>query len=134
MKTSIDRDGRTVLHYAALENNSAEVQRLLEAGFAAGDADKSGWTPLHFAAQGHSAGAVTLLIAHGAPVDAQDSHGNTPLSKAVFNSNGRGELIQLLREAGADPHRKNNYGVSPLSLARTIANYDVRQFFNDIPE
>ena len=50
MKTLIDRDGRTALHYAALENNSAEVQRLLEAGLATGATDKSGWTPLHFAA------------------------------------------------------------------------------------
>ncbi len=28
----------------------------------------------------------------------------------------------------------NKHGVSPLKLARTIANYDLRQFFNDIPE
>ncbi len=134
MKTLTDREGRTELHYAALENNAAEVHRLLEAGFAAGAADKAGRTPLHFAAQEYSAGAATLLIEHGAPVDAQDSHGNTPLSNAVFYSNGRGELIQLLREAGADPQRKNNHGVSPVGLARTIANHDLRQFFNDIPE
>ncbi len=134
MTTSIDRDGRTALHYAALENNIAEVQHLLEAGFAAGAADKSGLTPLHFAAQEYSVGAAALLITHGAPVEAQDTHGNTPLCKAVFYSNGRGELIQLLREAGADPNRQNKHGVSPLSLARTIANYDVRQFFNDLPE
>jgi hypothetical protein len=27
----------------------------------------------------------------------------------------------------------NHHGVSPLSLARTIANYDVAQFFADLP-
>jgi len=122
------------LHYAALENDGPEVKRLIEAGLAVGAPDKTGWTPLHFAAQEYSAAAAILLLEHGALVDAQDSYGNTPLSKAVFNSKGRGELIRLLRKAGADPRRENNYGVSPLSLARMIANYDVRQFFNDLPE
>src|SRR4051794_13592182 len=117
MKTTTDREGRTEWHYAALENNAAEVHRLLEAGFAAGAADKAGRTPLHFAAQEYSAGAASLLIEHGAAVDAQDANGNTPLSNAVFYSNGRGELIQVLREAGADPRCKNKHGVSPLSLA-----------------
>ncbi|MDR3404414.1 MAG: ankyrin repeat domain-containing protein [Chthoniobacter sp.] len=134
MKTSVDREGRTALHYAALENNGAEVKRLIEAGFAVDAPDKAGWTPLHFAAQEYSAAAAILLLEHGAPVDAQDSNGNTPLSRAVFNSKGRGELIRLLRKAGADPRRKNHYGVSPLSLVRTIGNYDVRQFFSDLPE
>ena len=134
MTTSIDREGRTALHYAALSNDLPEVRRLLEAGFVAGAADKSGRTPLHFAAQEYSVDAAVQLIQHGAPVDPQDSHGNTPLSNAVFYSQGRGELIRLLREAGADPHLKNRHGVSPISLARTVANYDLRQFFNDIPE
>ena len=134
MDTLIDRDGRTALHYAALENNIAEVQRLIEAGLAVDAADKLGWTALHFASQEYSLGAATVLIEHGAPVESQDSHGNTPLAKAVFNSKGRGELIALLRKSGAEPHHKNMHGVSPLSLARSIASHDVRQFFNDIPE
>ena len=29
--------------------------------------------------------------------------------------------------------RKNRHGVSPVSLARNIANYDVAQFFTDVP-
>jgi ankyrin repeat protein len=75
---------------------------------------------------------MTLLDA-GAPVNARDANGNTPLSDAVFRSRGRGDVIKLLRDRGADPTLKNNHGVSPLSLAHTIANYDVRQFFADLP-
>jgi ankyrin repeat protein len=41
-------------------------------------------------------------------------------------------MIHLLRQHGADPLRTNHYGVSPLSLARTIGNYDVSQFFADL--
>lgn len=40
-------------------------------------------------------------------------------------------LYRTTFENGANPDIKNNYGVSPKSLARTIANYDVRRFFNN---
>lgn len=48
----------------------------------------------------------------------------------MFPSRGRGEIIKLLLEYGADKDRVNNHGVSPYALAQTIANYDVRQFFS----
>ncbi|MDH5740819.1 MAG: ankyrin repeat domain-containing protein [Nitrospira sp.] len=96
--------------------------------------DDNGWTPLHFAAQSNAADTTELLLNAGASVDARDAHGNTPLSTAVFNSRSYGEVIKFLRTHGADPHAKNNHGVSPLSLARTIANFDVRQFFQDLPD
>jgi ankyrin repeat protein len=68
----------------------------------------------------------------GARVDPVNRHGNTPLWDAVFNSKGRGELIELLRAAGADPRYANAAGQTPLSLARLIANYEVAQFFSDL--
>jgi hypothetical protein len=43
-------------------------------------------------------------------------------------------VIRVLRAAGADPKKKNKSGVSAVSLARTIANYDVAQFYDDIKE
>jgi hypothetical protein len=58
----------------------------------------------------------------------------TPLFKAVFNSRGNGDLIRLLRARGASPYATNKHGVSPLKLARTITNFDVRKFFVDLPE
>ena len=134
MTTPTDRDGRTALHYAVIENDVPEIRRLLAVGVVPGAADKAGWTPLHFAAQECFAEAARLLIQYGASVDAQDNHGNTPLAKAVFYSQGRGELIRLLRESGADFQLENKHGVSPVKLARTIGNYDVRQFFSDVPE
>ena len=42
-------------------------------------------------------------------------------------------MIRLLREAGADPFTENRHGVSPVSLARSIENHDVAQFFSDLP-
>jgi uncharacterized protein len=133
-RPGVDRAGRTPLHYAALEGDGPRVRQLLETGMDAGVSDDTGWTPLHFAAQSNAADVVAILLRAGAIVDPQDAHGNTPLIKAVFSSRGFGDVIKLLRAHGADPHLPNASGVSPLKLARTIANYDVRQFFSDLPE
>jgi ankyrin repeat protein len=132
-KPTVDKLGRTELHYAALENKVDLVRSLLAAGADPSAKDKTGWTPLHAAAQGYSTESASLLIQHRAQIDAEDAHGNTPLFRAVFESKGRGDLIALLRKAGADPNHKNRHGVSPLSLSRTIANYDVARFFSDLP-
>jgi ankyrin repeat protein len=132
-RPGLDRYGRTNLHYAALAGDTQKVKDLLAGGLDARTPDDSGWTPLHAAVQAWSAPSCLILLEAGALVDARDEHGNTPLFRAVFDSRGRGDIIKLLRDHGADPTLENNHGVSPLKLARTIANFDVRQFFSDLP-
>jgi uncharacterized protein len=131
---SIDRAGRTPLHYAALANDADAVSALLTQGANPNAPDRQGFTALHFAAQEGALAAAEILLAAGAQVDAANSYGNTPLWTAVFNSRGRGELIQLLRRHGADPWHLNNTGHTPVSAARMIANYDVAQFFADLTD
>lgn len=130
----MDPLGRTELHYAACDGDVTKATKLIAAGARVDVVDDNGWTPLHFAAQSQSAPIAEALLAAGAPVDPPDSYGNTPLSTAVFNSRGDGELIALLRRHGSDPTHTNFHGVSPVSLARTIGNYDVAQFFKDLPD
>jgi ankyrin repeat protein len=132
-RPGVDRYGRTKLHYAALDGDAGKIKELLSQGLKPGEPDDDGRTPLHAAVQCWSLPACRALLKGGAPVDARDANGNTPLSTAVFESRGRGEVIKLLREYGADPMLENKYGVSPACLARTIANFDVRQFFDDLP-
>jgi uncharacterized protein len=132
-RLGVDRLGRTPLHYAAAEGKESEVSRLVAERADANVKDDNGWSPLHFAAQAGATNVVSMLIAAGAEIDAVDTNGNTPLSNAVFSSAGDGSVITILRSAGADPLKENEYGVSPLSLAREIANYDVAQFFSDLP-
>jgi len=127
-----DKQGRIPLHYAAAEGNAAEVRRLLKAGADANHQDVNGWSPLHFAAQASSPDCTNALLRSGANASLRDSHGNTALFRAVFASKGEGEVILLLRTAGADPRMQNAHGVSPVSLARSIANYDVAVHFADI--
>jgi ankyrin repeat protein len=125
----VDRDGRTPLFQSVVGGNVAIVSQLLKAGAEANARDRNLETPLHFATREHQIEVAGLLLKSGAQVDAQDSYGNTPLSNAVFYSRGRGEMIKLLLAHSADKSLKNNYGVSPEELAKTIANYDVAQFF-----
>lgn len=129
---AVDRLGRGPLHLAVLGGDVAEVERLLSLGADPNAADANGFTPLHYAAQQGELDATRLLLHGGASVDARNSHGNTPLFVAVFNSRGRGDIIESLRDGGADPGAVNNYDQSPVGLARLIANYDVRQYFSDL--
>jgi len=89
---------------------------------------------LHFAAQALSEEVTSYLLAHGAAVDTEDRHGDTPLFRATFAYCGDGAVIRALRSAGGDPKKKNKSGVSALELARTIANYDVAKFYDDIKD
>jgi ankyrin repeat protein len=129
-----DKQGRTDLHYAAIDGDVDTLKQLLASGSDPNAQDSQGWTPLHFAAQASSSAAAEALLAAGARTDLRDSHGNTPLFRAVFSYAGDGGVISALRAAGADPHAKNLSDVSPVSLARAIANYDVANFFVDLAE
>src|SRR5687767_6914356 len=125
---------RSPLHNAAMADDSAAIETLLANDESPDVKDRQGFTPLHFAAQQYSLSAAATLLDAGATVDSENSFGNTPLLVAVFNSNGRGDLIRLLRYHGADPLHANASGQTPVGLARLIANTDVAQFFSDVTE
>lgn len=127
-----DRQGRTPLHTAALRGDLAEIERLIAAGADPSVGDNNGFTPLHLAAQEGQTDAARALLNGGAEVDKRNGFGNTALFVAVFNSRGRGDLIALLREHGADPAAENANRQTPLGLAHLIANFDVAQYFGDL--
>jgi ankyrin repeat protein len=131
-RPGVDRLGRTPLHDIANGGNLSEAASLLANGADPNARDDNGWTPLHFAAQSGALEVASLLLNQGAEVNAADLNGNTPLFRAVFACTGDGSLISALRAAGADPLLENIHGVSPVALARNIANHDVRKFFADI--
>jgi ankyrin repeat protein len=51
---------------------------------------------------------IQFYLDHGVPINAQDCYGMTPLHYAV----------KLLLEAGAEPYKKNSYGISLLDSAK----------------
>lgn len=123
----------TPLHEAATKDDAESAALLLAEGADVLATVREGFTPLHFAALSYSVDTARVLLEAGAAVDAVNIHGNTPLGVAVFESKGRGEMIRLLRAHGADPYHLNKAGRSPLDLARLIANYEVAQYFDDLP-
>lgn len=125
-----DKNGRTALHHTAIDGSGELLSILLSSGADANLADHAGWTALHFAANEYHVEVAEILLKAGANVDSEDSHGNTPLFRAVFASQGRGEMIHLLRRYGAQLSHVNKHGVSPIGLAESIANYDVSKWFN----
>ena len=90
-----------------------------------------GWTLLHYAAQYLAVEIGQILISKGADVNAKDDFGNNVLWRATFSSQGKGEFIELLLSNGADRFAKNNSGISPVDLANTISNYNIKQYFEE---
>jgi ankyrin repeat protein len=125
-----DADGRTALMHAAIGGNAELIAVLLQNGADPDAQDGNGFAAIHFAAQDFRLDAAEALLQAGANVDVRDKYGNTSLWRAVFNSRGRGEMIRLLLKHGASPSVKNLSGRSPMDLAQTIANYDVKQFLS----
>jgi ankyrin repeat protein len=124
-----DRLGRVDIHYAALSDNVEALKRIQKSGVDLDVQDNNGFTPLHFAAQQSATEAGLALITWGARVDVPNRFGNTPLIVAVLNFRGDPSLVPMLLNHGADPHWENNYGNSPTSIAKQIANYDVAKYF-----
>ena len=105
---------------------------LLEAGHDPDIGDRDGFVPLHLAAQQGNVEVVEVLLAAGATVDAVNKYGNTPLFVAVFNSRGRVRSLICFVDMGLILEGAMARGQTPVGLARLIANYDVKQFFEDI--
>ncbi len=133
MSEILDRAHRTELHHAALEGDVVKIRQLLADGANPNAQDSNGFTPLHFAAQESHTDAIEVLIFCGADPELPNKFGNSSLWTAVFNSRGDGTSIKALLKAGADPRHANNSGKTPLDLANSIANYNIHQFFDDLP-
>jgi ankyrin repeat protein len=114
---------------AVLENNLELVEKIIIQGGNVDEQDAEGFSALHYTAQNYLVDIAKLLIEKKANIECRDSYGNTPLQKAVFFSNGRGDMIKLLLKHGANKDSENNSGISPWELANTIANYDNVKFF-----
>ncbi len=109
--TARDSEERTLLHEAALEDNSAAAAVLLEKGADPNARDRGGVTPLHeavlirsptSAGRARNEEAIRLLLGAGADVNIADSFGRTPLSFAVQDGDEFEAVVELLLQAGAD--------------------------------
>ncbi len=121
------------LHKAVVDGNLELVKELISNGFDVNEKDNNLLTPLHYACQNYSNQKenyeiAKALISAGCDIEAKDNFGNTPLSDAVYWFENDPLMIKLLLENGADKSNENNYGISPYTLAESIANHPVLQY------
>jgi len=90
-------NGRRPLNWAALENNTAMINLLLEAGVDINMTNLSGFTPLHHAAEAQAIESLQLLLEKGAKVNLQTKSGRTALEIAALRDNQA--MIELLTNA-----------------------------------
>ena len=126
-------DGRTPLMHAILDEDGADplvIKALINRGADVNAIDSiQKWTPLHFVARDQNVIIVRILLEEGAEVDPVNVFGNTPLMLSVTKSTSSLAVPKELIMHYANPHRKNNYGVSPIDLARTIGRSDLVSLF-----
>ena len=65
---------------------------------------------------------IRKLLAEGVPVDATNEVAHTPLMAAAWNS--RVKVVSLLLSLGADVHRSNDHGFTPLHCAVSSPSSD----------
>ena len=94
-----DEEGRTGLHYAAMNGNLTIIAILIKASAKLDVKDKLGNAALHLAADRNQAEAARLLLDVGVPVDAENKNGMTPLMMAA--NRGNIDIVQALLAKGA---------------------------------
>ena len=100
------------LSLAAQDGNVLEVRRLVEHGGDVNVQDYYGRSPLHSAARGGHVEVARTLVQLAADVHAVNVRGTTPLHLASTAA-----VVTLLLEAGADLHRRDHNGNTPLFAA-----------------
>jgi uncharacterized protein len=127
-------DGWTALHLAAAFGTPAAVSLLLAAGAPvdAVSANPQKNQPLHAAlALGRNAETVRMLLASGAQPNAVQAGGFTPsFSAATAN---RRDLVEMLLEFRADPHRKTDQGKSAADFARERGHAELAEWLESLP-
>jgi ankyrin repeat protein len=128
-----DSNGDTPLHVAALHNQLAIVQLLLQAGADVNAKNSYGaFTPGDLGGvlgSNNHKDPVALLTVHG--VDTADmKNGYTPLQLAIF-SVGHRKMVELLVSKGADVNAQAASGATPLFFAVLRDQKDDAQFLID---
>ena len=75
---------------------------------------------------------MEVLLRNHAPVDARSDRGETPLIYAL-KAGPRADMVktvELLLSHGADPHREDDSGRTPWSIARRMRRPDASQIIS----
>jgi len=130
-----DDIGCTSLHYTR-DANIAKL--LIEKGADVNKKDNDGITPLCYAVFGQEPQMVDLLVRSGSDVNIKVKTGvgegvGTCLLIAVYGYNNHPieykKIIEALLQNGADPNIKDNFGQTPLDVAKSRNNQELIDLF-----
>jgi Ankyrin repeats (3 copies)/Domain of unknown function (DUF3471) len=82
-------NGRRPLNFAALQNDTAMIELLLELGADIDRQNKTGFTPLHHAVEVQALEAIALLLERGADTTVKNNRGLTPGEFALATNRNR---------------------------------------------
>jgi ankyrin repeat protein len=122
--SSVDKMGKTPLHFAAANGQLGAAAFLIEHGVNVNAKDSNGgFTALDVALSSfHYIEMVRLLIEHGADVNTSSSQGITPLEEAAMR--GQKDAIELLLAKGAALNTSDEKGNTPLLWALLMGRSD----------
>jgi ankyrin repeat protein len=112
---TVDRQGKTPLHYACESAFEDVVSLLIEKNADVKIRDKCGKTPLHCACQNASDNLTIILTNRGADVNALDKSSRTPLHYAC--SHASASVIEILLAKGAKVDTEDEDKKTPLHHA-----------------
>ncbi len=123
---SIDNDGKTLLHFAAIKGNVEIVRALIQTGADVNIADKDGRVPLFEAAfYGHK-DATEVLLNNGAKVDTVMESLLQSMMEYNYNSSHK-DIVKALLNKGANADAVDSYG-------HTLLHWAAREGYTDIAE
>ena len=123
LTNKIDKNGTTLLHYAAKFKHTEIVAWLLNEGLDSNVKDEKGNTPLHGVTD---VKVAELLLAKAASLEVTNNKDETPLHLAA--AYGRANIVELLLRRGANVQARNKEGMTPEELHEYVAStspYDV---------
>lgn len=116
--------GRRPLNWAALRNDTAMIELLLDAGAKINAVNRTThFSALHHAVEANANDALKVLIARGADLDLRNSNGQTPLEFAVANN--RVAAFEILKAAECAARKcEDDTAARATDLAELLARLD----------
>ena len=113
----IDKEGHTLLHWAALAGNNDMIEYLLEKGVPLNEHSHNdyGPRPIHWACVHGNVKTIDLFLEKGVPIDTTDLNGCTPL--IVSAQYGQSLSISYLLQKGANKFHVDINGDTALHWA-----------------
>jgi len=120
--STVDRNGRGCLHFAAINGHANMVHTLVNLGADVDCKDLDGCRPLHLAAWSGHRDTVMALLRLGADPRAHDGNLSTALHDAALS--GKSAVAALLIKHKADVEARNNRGITPLHSAASSGHLE----------